>query len=205
MSDVDPHLKLFVKEESDKVAEKLRTEISQLRDEIKKANTRGWRFVGAIGTVLGLLTAVGVYGFAVSHSKNFLTKSIEDLGLKSLKEYESEATEIMANLRGRDLAVAGTAASGSEISPPDGTIEDWAVLVAPYQAARPIEPRGENESDNSVIGIAVSVEPAKDKKSWEISGHVKHRIGNGGSNHIKTAQMKQIGYVLVRRSVPDTN
>lgn len=86
--EVSPESKLYVKEEIEKSRK-------EFKDDLEKAQSRATRTFTTIGMIVGLLTALGVYGIAAKYIDDTIK---EKLDVKTLKEFEENKIKAEQNM-----------------------------------------------------------------------------------------------------------
>lgn len=205
MSEIDPEIKLFVKDEDRLLQKAIKADLGKVEERLtnaisqdKTATEKALKIIGGFVVIVGLLTALGVYQYAVSTSTKIIDANMAELGLKQLRDYKKEADSIITSLRGGAISLSGIAENNERIEAPDGVAANWSIVVTPQKLIRPVEPGG-SEDNNSIVGFTTKSQ--LDGEGWIISGILTYR--NGPDEHqVRNAGATALGYILVRKSLP---
>lgn len=104
--ELSPESKLYVKEEIDKVREKIEEQVKDtkkaIEEQVKKARSGSMRTFSIVTAVVAFLVGVGVYGSAVKYMDKAISKGLEDAGLT---ESVKRAEELVADANRSNAAI----------------------------------------------------------------------------------------------------
>ena len=202
-------------------------ELKRLRDELVEARTHitdlrialarkegiqkgaAWWLAGIAGLIaawFGVTTAWQIPALVRSTAAGQAKEDAESAA-KQAKKDAHDIAQIEATLRtslanvNRTYLVLGSIDNSGVVPVPDGTTDDWDILVVPQSAGGREKP---NDSyDNALLNFTTSATPSADKTKFETKLIYDWKFRNAPSKDsgFHFDQQGKAGYILRRRSI----